>query len=113
MNEIKSLADELREKIRSGEEGAKAKNAGKKIIRKDTCHPTLEKLFKDIHAHQLTGHEKLLIRLDDRTTFLLKQLKVSKGIDMNKIISYSIKAFLENNPELTTYIKDSLKNLEL
>ena len=111
MNDIKSLADELRESIRnkSDKKGA----ATKKTKKAESTNPALEALFKEIHQYELSGQEKLLIRLDDRTVFVLKQLKVSQGLDMNKTIAFIIKNFLEKNPELTQYIKDSLKSLDL
>lgn len=113
MTEIKTLADELREKIRNKEEKEDTQKPEKRKRAKSTCSKSLEELFNAIQSHQLSGHEKILIRLDDKTVFLMKQLKVSKGIDMNRLISYSIKTFLENTPELTEHIKQSLKNLEL
>lgn len=116
MSGIKSLADELRDSIRkerlpqAKENGtAPAQNTAPK---KKQAEP-LESLLESILSHELTGQEKLLIRLDDRTVFLLKQLKVAKGIDMNKIISYSLQTFLKEHPELTGYIKEHLKTLDL
>jgi hypothetical protein len=131
MTAIRSLADELREKMRqeaSGETGNAAvltdspekekpiqqpvkKKAGKPPPEKGL--PSLDVLFEQLTAFELTGNEKLLIRLDNRTVFLLKQLKIAKSIDMNKLIAYSIQAFFEARPELIDYIKTSLQTIEL
>jgi hypothetical protein len=110
MKEIKSLADELRESIRNKSEknGSKSKS----LKKSSASNPVLDTLFKQIQQFEL-GQEKLLIRLDERTVFLLKQLKISQGLDMNKSIAFIIKSFLEKNPDLTQYIKDSLKSLDL
>jgi len=112
MNEIKSLADELREQIKNGEE-KDVKKQPKKKGRKGIGNQVLESLLDEIVKHQLNGQEKLLIRLDDRTVYLLKQLKLIKGIDMNKSISFAVKTFLDSTPELTQYIKESLKTFDL
>lgn len=115
MSGIKSLADELRDSIRKDKQSGvmdATPIADKGNAKKKTVEP-LEHLFEKILSHELTGREKLLIRLDDRTVFLLKQLKVAKGIDMNKIISYSLHAFLKEHPGLTRYIKEHLKILDL
>lgn len=116
MSGIKSLADELRDSIRkekqSGTTDGSPVQENKSIPKKKTAE-TLEHLFENILSHELTGREKLLIRLDDKTVFLLKQLKVAKGIDMNKFIAYSLHTFLKTHPELTRYIKEHIKTLDL
>lgn len=115
MSGIRSLADELRDSIRK-ERQPQTKEIPTEQPPKDPPKKkagTLERLLESILNHELTGQEKLLIRLDDRTVFLLKQLKVAKGIDMNKIISYSLQTFLKEHPELTGYIKEHIKTLDL
>ncbi len=115
MSSIKSIADELRDSMRKGNPPQSNEippaEPPKDTPKKKT--ETLERLFENILSHELTGREKLLIRLDDKTLFLLKQLKVVKGIDMNKIISYSLHQFLKTHPELTRYIKEHIKTLDL
>ena len=117
MSGIKSLADELRDSIRNGP--PKTETGPAKPIRKgSTGSPKKDpvapdRLFENILSFKLQGKEKLLIRLDDKTVFLLKQLKVAKGIDMNKVIAYSLHIFLKNHPELTRYIKEHIKTLDL
>lgn len=121
MTGIKSLADELRETIKK--DGNSGQNDPDKTLlpKKSTTHKplkktadaVLEKLFESILGFELTGKEKLLIRLDDRTVFLLKQLKIAKAIDMNKLIAYCLQDFLRQHPELIQYVKENIKNIEL
>lgn len=113
MSGIRSLADELRDSMRKGKPSQEIPSLepSKDTAKKKT--ETLECLLESILNHELTGREKLLIRLDDKTLFLLKQLKVAKGIDMNKIIAYSLHLFLKSHPELTQYIKEHIKTLDL
>ena len=129
MTAIRSLADELREKMRQQpgaekhepEKPTQAQNASQdKPLRKKAGKPPpanpsteLETLFAELTAYELAGNEKLLIRVDGRTVFMLKQLKVTKGIDMNKLIAYSLEAFFKERPELINYIKSSLQTIEL
>ncbi|WP_199120322.1 hypothetical protein [Pedobacter sp. ASV28] len=117
MSQIKSLADELRETIKKdGQSKPKVRPAhkGKQEEKaENTVGPTLERLFDDILAFELDGNEKLLIRLNDKTVFLLKQLKIAKSIDMNKIIAYSLQDFLNRHPELIQYVKQNIKTIEL
>lgn len=107
---IKTLADDLRETIRKDGSEQKGKPAPKK---KPVPRNVSDPIVEEIRAHKLIGQEKLLIRLDDKTIFFLKQLKVTKGIDMNKIISYSLQYFLKKHPQISNQIKETLKNLEL
>ena len=121
MNQIKSLADELRETIKKDSHAGQDNPAEISPVRKNMvsrsgkrpADASLETLFESILAFELTGREKLLIRLDDRTVFLLKQLKVAKAIDMNKLIAYSLQHFLRQYPELIQYIKENIKTIEL
>lgn len=121
MTGIKSLADELRETIKkdsaTGQNDVKeippAKKSASAKPSKKSADTTLETLFESILAYELAGQEKLLIRLDDRTVFLLKQLKIAKSIDMNKLIAYSLQDFLHKHPELIQYVKENIKTIEL
>lgn len=118
MSDIKSLANELREKIRSQDKENKATiKTEKPCLAKPTKLKVSEKevssFFASIEAYHLNGSDKMLIRLDTRTTNLLKQLKLAKGIDMNKFIAYSLQVFLEQHPWLSLYIKETLKNTDL
>jgi hypothetical protein len=121
MSSIKSLADELRETIKQDVKAKPnptnittpdvGKGSGKKSQKNEG--PALEKLFENILAFELNGKEKLLIRLNDKTIFLLKQLKIAKSIDMNKLIAYCVQDFLNRHPELIQYVKQNIKTIEL
>lgn len=121
MNQIKTLADELRETIKKDENSKSATRPKALSTKKEkpsaknanTIETSVEKLFESMLSYELTGTEKLLIRLDDRTVFVLKQLKIAKSIDMNKLIAYSLQYFLHQHPELIQYIKENIKTIEL
>ena len=125
MNEIKTLADQLREKIRSGESDGilpekkspltesipltKPKKPPKPVI-SDTQAIAF---FTALEAFRLEGTEKSLIRLDSKTMNLLKRIKLAKGIDMNRFIVYSLHQYIAQHPWLSAYIQETLKNSEL
>ena len=69
MSGIKSLADELRDSIRKGKppQSYEIPTAEPPKDTPEKKTETLERLFEDILSHELTGREKLLIRLDDKT----------------------------------------------
>jgi hypothetical protein len=130
MTAIRSLADELREKMRQQNNETENGQPEASPLEQDRTSPqppkkkagkpppakassTLENLLTELFEYELTGNEKLLIRLESRTVFMLKQLKVTKGIDMNKLIAYSLDVFFKERPELINYIKTSLQTIEL
>jgi hypothetical protein len=122
MSEIKTLADQLRASLKNGSlkqpEVVKlpvpAKNKGKPDLIRDEVFPeSLSVLFQNIESFEHNGMEKLPIRLDEKTAYLLKQLKIIKGIDMTKMIAFSLNSFFKAHPELVEYIKQNIKTIEL
>lgn len=125
MNEIKSLADQLREKLRNGE----TENPQPKEQKQVAKPPPVEKrkkppktasneteaqaFFQALESFQLEGTEKSLIRVDSRTMNLLKRIKLAKGIDMNRFIVYSLHQYLGQHPWLAAHIQETLKKTEL
>jgi len=107
MTEIRSLADELRETIK-GKSKSKPKAETQKEIPKK-----LALLLAEMREFKLEGRDKLLVRLDERTIYLMKQLKVSDGIDMNRLIAFCLKDFFHKNPAIIGHIKDNIKSIEL
>ncbi|MGJ1363221.1 hypothetical protein ACR79B_14425 [Sphingobacterium spiritivorum] len=120
MNEIKSLADQLREKLRTGEKGnlgeqapVPAPSKGRKSPKKLSADSgKAEAFFRAIDAFKLEGTEKSLIRVDRRTMHLLKRIKLAKGIDMNRFIVFALHQYLGQHPWLPEHIQETLKNSE-
>lgn len=121
MSDIKSIADQLRETINKENSGStvqkvKTSNVNPALIKeskKNEVDESLSDLFEKIHNYRFDGTEKMPVRLDTRTVFMLKQLKIIQGIDMNKLIAFSVQDLLKRHPKLTTYIKEKIKTIEL
>lgn len=124
MNEIRSLADQLREKLRTGDTEkpappAKQKNAGspaaatpKKPPKASPEQQKAEAFFRAIEEFRIETTEKSMIRVDARTLNLLKRMKLAKGIDMNRFIVYALHQYLRQHPWLPGHIQETLKNSE-
>ena len=119
MNQIKSLADQLREKLRTGETAnseaqAPAKPASpsrpKKPPKTATDKNKADTFFASIEAFRPELTEKSMIRVDARTLHLLKRMKLAKGIDMNRFIVYALHQYLGQHPWLPEHIQETLKN---
>lgn len=123
MNEIKSLADQLREKLRTGETEKDRPTAKEKAqpalpteLRKPPKRSVNDRkaaeFFQAIDAFKLEGTEKSLIRVDSRTMNLLKRIKLAKGVDMNRFIVYALHQYIGQHPWLPKHIQETLKNSE-
>lgn len=125
MLEIKSLADQIREKLRAVDsENCSSENEGKMIINEETSPPKknihlaveqhkVDAFFKAIEEFKLETTEKSMIRVDARTINLLKRMKLAKGIDMNRFIVYALHQYISQYPWLPKHIQEILKNSDL
>lgn len=124
MNQIKSLADQLREKLRTGEtansEGqapgqpaTPAPARPKRSPKTETDQKKADAFFASIEAFRPELTEKSMIRVDARTLHLLKRMKLAKGIDMNRFIVYALHQYLCQHPWLPEHIQETLKNSAL
>lgn len=108
MSEIKSLADQLRSKI-AGRDAPppKKKTRGKPAAAQP---PVLEAL----RAYDLADHDSMIhVRFENPTAQVLHHLKRATGIEVNKVVGYAVKQFLEQHPELKTIVKQYLQKLEI
>ncbi|MDP9079982.1 MAG: hypothetical protein M3O71_21355 [Bacteroidota bacterium] len=103
MSEIKSLADQLRSNI-SKQEAPKL--AGKL--------PEIPEILKRIRAYDNRDHKGLMhVRFDSDTIRLLNQFKMATGVDVTKLVAFSVHELFELQPELKSIIKQFIQQLEL
>lgn len=119
MNQIKSLADQLREKLRTGETAnSEAKAPAKPVSPSRPKKPPktaidknkADAFFASIETFRPELTEKSMIRIDARTLHLLKRMKLAKGIDMNRFIVFALHQYLGQHPWLPEHIQETLKN---
>lgn len=114
MNDIKSLADRLRNTIADPlpkKENPPAKN---KAPKSGTANMPNTTILKDIEAYDNSDHKSMVhVRLDKKTSQMLSHFKMATGIDVTKLIAYSIRELLTKHPELKLIVKQYLQNLEL
>nr|WP_121270935.1 hypothetical protein [Pedobacter schmidteae] len=137
--QIKSLADEIREKLRGeqvpaqggldtkGELAPKENTPLVKVtvdplasLSGQTSSPApayteaqVAKFFQQLEAFPYHGEQKSMIRVDARTMKLLRHLKLVRGIEMNKVIVFALHQLLARHSWLVSYIQDSLKDPDL
>lgn len=94
MTEITSLADQIRNRV--------AQPAG-------LPEPPVLKLLRD---YDNADHQTLVhVRFNEKTVRTLNQLKLATGLEITRVVAYSVSVLLEQHPELKTIIKEFLQNL--
>jgi isocitrate lyase len=113
MENLKSLADQLREEM--AKPGAKkaAKATGKVAVPKKSKIAQPE-VVEAIRAFDNSEHKTMIhIRFDTQTADLMNRFKLATGIDVTKLVAYSVHSLFQSHPELKQTIKNYLQNLDL
>ena len=109
MNEIKTMADQLRSKMAKPDIPEQSKTR-KKTAKTEIIPPIVEQLRNyDNKDHNSMVH----VRFDRQTAQILHHFKMASGIDVSRLISFAVCRFLEQHPEIKTIIKEHLENFEL
>lgn len=120
---MKSLADELRKSIGTGEvipsnkdpvivAKEKKPDAAKNEAAAAKGRKALD-IISRIRDFDCSDQKHLLHpRIDARTVALLGRLKLASGLEMNRVIAFSIVYLFERHPEIKSFIKESLENFE-
>jgi len=120
MSEIKSLADQLRNKIANAgatkepvPDVVTSKKTGK--VRAASKSPPEEPdILKAIRAFDTSEHKNVLhVRFDPKTSQMLARFKMATGTEITKLIAFSVHHLFEKEPELKSIIKQFIQDLEL
>ena len=116
MNEIKTLADQLRSKIGNADKKAepkKAKATTKEARPKGTALPEPPAILEAIRAYDNTGHKSMVhVRFDEKTSQTMNQLKLATGVDVTKFVAFAVRKLFNESPELKIIIKQFFQNIE-
>jgi len=104
MAKITSLADEIRSKIAQPPEPAKPPLVKQPAVSAD--------ILDRLKAYDNADHKTLVhVRFDKNTVRTLNQLKLATGIDVTRLVAYSVRSLFDQHPELKTIIKQFMQNL--
>jgi len=120
MSEIKTLVDQMRSKIKdTGLPGNsdKAKPGKslpvKEVSPKSHAPPKIPDILQAIRDYDNTNHKSLVhARFDSSTVQTMNQLKLAAGIDVTRLVAFSVDYFLKAHPELKTIIKQFFQKLD-
>lgn len=109
MSEIKTLADQLRNRMAKPQEAEKApakKKTGKL--------PGSPKILDDLRAIDISANKTLMhARFDPQTARLLHHLKTATGIEVTRVMFYAVTQLLEKHPEIKTVVREHLEQFSL
>ena len=106
MDEIKSLADQLRNKMATP-------GLEKKVETKNHAPPKPLAILDTIRAYDNSDHKNMVhIRFDEKTVKLMNQFKMATGIDVTKLVAFSISKLFRDHPELKEVIKQFFQKLD-
>jgi hypothetical protein len=120
MSEIKTLVDQMRNKIKDAEvpgNGNKAKKekmvAVKEVSPKSNAPPEIPAILQAIRDYDNTNHKSLAhARFDSKTLQTMNQLKLAAGIDVTRLVAFAVDHLLRQHPELKTIIKQFFQKLD-
>ena len=116
MEKMKSLADQLREKmVKLAENPGNDKPDAvavkkKKAVEKISKAPDTA-ILKVLTEYDNSDHKTMVhFRFDKQTVDFLNQFKIATGVDATKFVAYSVRHFINAHPELKTIIKQFIQN---
>ena len=111
MNQIKTLADQLRDRMAKPDTPLpEEKPVKKKAVKPEIIPPIVEQL----RAYDLSENKSMVhVRFDGATAQTLHHFKMATGIEVTRLICYSVKQLLDQNPEIKSIVKQYIQKLEL
>lgn len=118
MTKITSLADEIRNRLAQSPETPQVKEPDKP--KAASVKPKAKKvaeasaILELIRAYDNSDHKSMVhVRFDEKTVQTLNHFKLATGVDVTKLVAFSVRQLFEQNPELKSIIKQFIQNLSL
>ena len=103
MTNIKTLADQLRNNISNQE-------TPKQVAKP----PPIPVILERIRKYDNRDHKSLMhIRFDADTIKMLNQFKMATGVDVTRLVAFSVHHLLEQHPEIKVMIKQFIQQMNL
>ena len=113
MENMKSLADQIREQLGSPASQSKKDKAGKPV-KKPKKQKIESAILEALLAYDNSENKSLVhARFDEQTVRLMNQFKMAAGVDVTRLVSFAVRHLFETYPELKTTIKQFIQNTEL
>src|ERR1700760_3650076 len=108
MTKITSLADEIRDRIAREAPKTKMAASPKKTPKPDAA---IVQLIRD---YDNSDHKSMVhVRFDEKTVQTLNHFKMATGVDVTKLVAFSVRQLFAEHPELKELIKQFIQNVSL
>jgi len=113
MENMRSLADQIREELVKPDTGkGKPKPARSPLkVKPEQVRPDI---LAEILAYDNSDDKSMVhVRFDERTVRTMNTFKLATGVDVTRLVSFSVRRLFETCPELKTIIKQFIQNSDL
>jgi len=111
MSEIKTLADQLRSRMAKPDTPEKTVKPNRK---KEAEPADIPQIIDRLRELDVSSNKTLIhARVDAQTAQMIHHLKIATGVEVTRLICFSIRHLFEQYPELKTIIKNHLEKFEL
>jgi len=110
---MKSLADQIRAQL-GKPEPVNVRNTKKTTESKAKGKEKVPAILTAISEYDNTANKNMVhVRFDEKTVRTMNQFKMATGIDVTRLVSYSVKHLFDSFPEIKTIIKQFIQNSDL
>jgi hypothetical protein len=119
MENMKSLADQLREELVKPKAKPDKRNtgAGSEIVKPEKKTKQKEQvpaIMEAILNYDNSMNKNMVhVRFDEKTVRTMNQFKMATQVDVTKLVAFAVKHLFETCPELKLIIKQFIQNTEL
>jgi arginine utilization protein RocB len=119
MENMKSLADQLREElVRPDKKAAPETHSGKRntsgpLRKKEQKKPEYPLLTLMLDYDNSMNKSMVHVRFDEKTVQLMNRFKMATDVDLSRFVAFAVKHFFDTSPELKQIIKHFIQNTEL
>lgn len=118
MEDIRSLADQLRNQIKTpgdpivGSQTDEVLTNSTKVA-EDADIAKIANLLSSIRAFDNSDHKSMVhVRFDANTLKTLNQFKMATGVDVTKLVAYAVRQLFARHPEFKTIIRQFIQNFD-
>jgi hypothetical protein len=113
MENMKSLADQIRQQLVNPQE-KKDTPTVKRTESKPEIKAVQPEILIAITAYDNSANKSMVhVRFDENTVKIMNQFKMAAGVDVTRLVAFSVKHLFETHPELKTIIKQFIQNTDL
>lgn len=119
MENMKSLADQLREELVRPDKKATPEtysgrsNASGPDRKKEQKKPEYPLLNLMLDYDNSMNKSMVHVRFDEKTVQLMNRFKMATDVDLSRFVAFAVKHFFDTSPELKQIIKHFIQNTEL